>query len=184
MNSLGYVNFLHSDICDLVLKLLVQFYIDKFITEIKSSRKYHYSEKRKLINKVQEIRNLVGIGLPTTCGHNIICDSKLKDISSLSSLFIMFDFAMTLGHKTVYNFFAWTFVHCTALPILIFNNGNVSISNDDADDEHCVVLFAWGNNGGSKETKENTKMKSSHNDKNKEVGGVTTSCIIQRISTM
>ena len=104
VNTLGYVNSLHLDTCDLILKSLVPLYIAKFIRDIKSSKKYHFSEKRKLIKKVEEISSLVGMGLPTTCGHNIICDSKLKDIASLSSLFIMFDFAMTLGHKTVHNF--------------------------------------------------------------------------------
>ena len=76
----------------------------------------------------------------------------------------MFDFAMTLSHKTVHNFFCWAFVHCTALPMLIFHDGLVQLSNDDAadDDDHSAVVLAWGNNEGSKESRLNTKIKFQH----------------------
>ena len=185
VNTLGYVNSLHYDLCDLIIKSLVPLYIARFVREVKSSKRYLPSEKKKLINKVQEINSLVGIGLPTTCAHNIICSSKLPEVASLSSLFIMFDFAMTLGHKTVHNFFGWSFVHCTALPILIFHDGTVSISNDDNEEEHSVVVIAWGNNGGSKESQQNTKMKSrKQNKKKSRLGNTTTNRIVERISIM
>ena len=59
VNTLGYVNSLHLDTCDLVLKNLVPLYIAKFIRDIMSSKKYHFSEKYKLIKKVEEISSLV-----------------------------------------------------------------------------------------------------------------------------
>ena len=184
-NTLGYVNSLHYDMCDLVLKMLVSRFIDKFCHEIMSMKNYSISKKMKVVKKVKEIRSLVGIGLPTTCAHNIICDSKLHNVASLSSLFVMFDFAMTLGHKTVHNFFGWSFIHCTALPILIFHNGTVNISNDDAEDEHCIVMFAWGNSGGKKESMLNMNMKS--NDELLEEGenrDELSTRIVERISMM
>ena len=73
----------------------------------------------------------------------------------------MFDFAMTLSHQRVHNFFGWTFVHCTALPILIFCDGSVHVSNDDVEDDDCIVVFAWGNSGGKNESKLNANMKDS-----------------------
>ena len=92
---------------------------------------------------------------------------------------------MTLGHKSVHNFFGLSFVHCTALPILIFNYGAVSISNDNTEEEHSVVVFAWGRNGGSKESEQNTNMKSSfENEKNRSLGNATTNRIVDRISIM
>ena len=97
----------------------------------------------------------------------------------------MFDFAMTLSHKTVHNFFAWAFVLCTALPMLIFHDGSVQISNDDADDDQSVVVFAWGINGGSKESRLNEKMKSSEqNDDERKRRDDISNQVVDRISIM
>ena len=129
-----------------------------------SLKKYPVGQKLKVINKAKEIRSLVRIGLPTTCAYNIICDSSLQDTTSLSSHFIMFDFAMPLGNKKVHKFFPWTFFHWTALPILIFNDGRVHVSNDEAKAEHCAVVLAWGDEGGRPESSLNTNMKSPGNN--------------------
>ena len=102
---------------------------------------------------------MVGLSLPTTCGCNIICNPLLYEKACVSLFFIMFDFAMTLSHKRVHNFFAWSFVHCTALPIVIFFDGNVCISNDSMDGEDSVVVLSWGREGGVPESKLNTQMK-------------------------
>ena len=61
----------------------------------------------------------------------------------------------------------------------------MSVSNDDAEEEHCVVVFAWGNNGGSKESKHNTKIRSrKENKKECKLGDATTNRIVERISAM
>ena len=140
-DSIGLVNSLHKDTCDLIKKALVTLYIEKFTKEISNNNKIKDRMKRKLISKVEEIKNLVGLGLPTTCAYNIICRSILMETSSLSAFFIMFDFAMPLNHKRVHNFFGWSFLHCTALPILIFDNGRVHLSNEHAEEEDCLVIF-------------------------------------------
>ena len=168
-NPIGYVNSPHDDMCDLIQKEYVPLFIERFISLVRLSKKYSAGTKSKLIKKVKEINSLVGLGFPTTCAHNVICNKSLEKVAKVSSIFVMFDFAMTLSHKTVHNFFGWAFVHCTALPMLIFHDGLVQISNDDADDDQRVVVFAWGNNGGSKESRLNTKMKSSEqNDDERE----------------
>ena len=150
-----------------------------------SLKKCPLAKKVQLIEKVKEINSLVGIGIPTTCAHNIICDSKLHSLASLSSYFIMFDFAMPLQHKTVHNFFAWAFVHCTALPLLIFHDGTVHVSNDGVEDEHCAVLLAWGINGGNKESTQNTNMKSAEkNEEDRKERDEFCNRIVDRISTM
>jgi hypothetical protein len=184
-NTIGYVNSLHEDTCDLIKKNLVSSFIEKFICQVRSSKKMSASTKSKLIKKVKEIQSLVGLGFPTTCAHNIICNKILDKKASLSSLFIMFDFAMTLSHKIVHNFFGWAFTHCTALPMMIFYNGSVQLSNDDADDEDCVVVFAWGINGGSKESGLNTNMKSlDQNSEEKEERDNISNSVVDRISIM
>ena len=184
-NTLGYVNSLHDDSCDLVAKKLVPLFINRFVNKIMSLKRVALSKKIKLTKKVKEISSLVGIGLPTTCAHNIICDSKLYNIALLSSFFIMFDFAMPLGHKTVHNFFAWSFVHCTALPILIFHDGTVRVSNDNSEDEHCVIVFAWGVNGGNKESNQNTNMQSAEkNEEDRKETDEFCNAIVNRISIM
>ena len=184
-NTIGYVNSLHKDLCDLIQKHLVSSFIDKFICQVRSSKRMSASTKSKLIKKVKEIQSLVGLGFPTTCAHNIICHKMLDKKASVSSLFIMFDFAMTLSHKIVHNFFGWAFTHCTALPMMIFYNGSVQLSNDDADDNDCVVVFAWGINGGSKESGLNTNMKSlDKNSEEKEGRDNISNSLVDRISIM
>ena len=184
-NPIGYVNSLHDDTCDLIQKEYVPLFMERFISLVRSSKNYSAGTKSKLIKKLKEINSLIGLGFPTTCGHNIICNESLEKVAKVSSLFIMFDFAMTLSHKTVHNFFGWAFVHCTALPMLIFHDGSVQLSNDDADDDHSVVVFAWGNNGGSKESGLNTKMKSSeqNTDERKERDDLSNR-VVDRISIM
>ena len=88
-NTLGYVNSLHYDSCDLIAKKLVPLFINKFCSDIMSLKKYPVSKKLKLIKKVREIRSLVGIGMPTTCAHNIICDSNLYSIHLYPMVFQM-----------------------------------------------------------------------------------------------
>ena len=85
IDTLGYVNSLHYDLCDLVIKSLVPLYIDRFVSQVKSSKRYLPSEKKKIINKVHKINSLIEIGLPTTCAHNIYLFLKI----SRSSLFVI-----------------------------------------------------------------------------------------------
>jgi len=97
----------------------------------------------------------------------------------------MFDFAITLSHRTVHNFFGWAFVHCTALPMLIFHDGSVQLSNDDSDDDHCIVVFAWGRSGGSPESRLNTKMKSTEqNSRERKERDDISNRVVDRISIM
>ena len=58
------------------------------------------------------------------------------------------------------------------------------VSNDNAEDEHCVVVFVWGNEGGSKETRQNRKIRSRNRNEMANMGDVITNRIVERISTM
>ena len=52
-------------------------------------------------------------------------------------------------------------MHCTALPIILSVDGSVRISNDNnTEEDDCVVVFAWGNAAGKKESALNTRTKS------------------------
>ena len=151
-HSLGYANSPHRDFLDLMKGNVVDSFLNNFISHIRKGKKYQKGTKCRLIKKAREIIDLVGLRLPTTCAHNIVCKEELNEASSLKALFLMFDFAMTLSHKIIHNFCAWTFDHCTALPILIFNNGCVHISNDNVSDENCLLVVAWGRFGGNAES--------------------------------
>ena len=108
------------------------------------------------------------------------------ETSSLSAFFIMFDFAMPLNHKRVHNFFGWSFLHCTALPILIFDNGRVHLSNEHAEEEEdCLVIFAWGREGGKAESRLNKNMKDSEsNKKDTEERDSLCNLVVERLSRM
>ena len=183
--TIGYVNSLHRDLCDLIKQELVAKFIGRFIEEINSCKKYNDQTRQRLINKVREINAMVGLGFPTTCGYNIICEPLLDERAFVSSFFIMFDFAMTLSHQRVHNFFAWAFVHCTALPYVLFKDGNVKVCNENIYDKDSVVVFSWGNEGGNPESRLNTKMKNSA-ENSRDCGERDELCnrIVQRISTM
>ena len=97
----------------------------------------------------------------------------------------MFDFAMTLSHKTVHNFFGWAFSHCTALPILIFCDGIVHVSNDGIEEKHCIIVFAWGSEGGKAESRFNTNMKKSvQNEEDANKRDAISNQLVERLSTM
>ena len=162
-HTIGFVNSLHEDTCNLIRKNLVSSYIENFSEDINKCKIFIL--RKKLIKKVLEISELIELGLPTTCAYNIISDVNLLEVACLSSFFVMFDFAMTLSHKTVHNFFGWAFLHCTALPILIFCDGTVHVSNDGAEDKHCIIVFAWGSEGGKAESRLNSNMKTLEQNK-------------------
>ena len=184
-HTIGFVNSLHDDTCNLIKKNLVALYIRKFTEDINNCKKYYHSKKKKLIKKVKEINNLIGLGLPTTCAYNIISDVNLLKVARLSSLFVMFDFAMTLSHKTVHNFFGWAFSHCTALPILIFHDGIVHVSNDGVEEKHCIIVFAWGSEGGKAESRFNTNMKNlQQNEEDANERDAISNWLVERLSTM
>ena len=125
-HTLGFANSLHRDTCDLILKLLVAEYIDLIVNEINHCRKYSRKTKRTLFCKVKEIDALIGLGLPITCAYNIVVGGlRMKKGCWLSAFFVIFDFAMILTHKLVHNFLGWSFVHCTALPIILSVDGSV-----------------------------------------------------------
>ena len=104
----------------------------------------------------------------------------------LSAFFVMFDFAMSLTHKLVHNFFGWSFVHCTALPIIISVDGSVRISNDkNTDEDDCVVVFAWGNAAGKKESALNTRANNlSTSSKEGEERDALCKRVVRRLSSM
>ena len=81
------MNSLHIDLCDLIKHNLVSVFMERFIDEIKSCKKYSKSMKEKVIKKAKEIHLMVGLGLPTTCGYNIIYNPLLykKHVCHLSS---------------------------------------------------------------------------------------------------
>ena len=69
--------------------------------------------------------------------------------------------------------------------MLIFHDGTVYISNDDAEDEHCVIVLAWGVNGGNKESTLNTNMKSSEeNEEDRKNRDEFCNHIVEKISKM
>ena len=47
IDTLGYVNSLHYDLCDLVIKSLVPLYIDSFVSQVKLSKRYCRQKRRK-----------------------------------------------------------------------------------------------------------------------------------------
>ena len=49
--TIGYVNSLHIDLCDLIKHNLVSVFMERFIDEIKSCKKYSKSMKEKVIKK-------------------------------------------------------------------------------------------------------------------------------------
>ena len=73
-----------------------------------------------------------------------------------------------------------------SLPIVLSVDGSVQISNDDnTDEDDCVVVFAWGNAAGKKESALNTSTKRlSTNSKEGEERDALCTRVVRRLSSM
>lgn len=91
---------------------------------------------------------MIGFGLPTTCGYNLISHTgKEKDIEGW---FLMGRIAVPLVEGAVHHFLGWSFPHCTSVPYIRTSNKILTLNL--LDEESYVV--AWGSSGGSKHAKE------------------------------
>ena len=127
---LGYANAPHEDKMDLVDTDLGQ----KWLSNLPDCE-----SKAKLMSYAEAI----GIGLPTTCGYNLV--GQPKPSWTWTAHFGFSFFAFPLKHKLVHHFYGWAAPHFTALPVLS-SGSHVRVTNNHCE-EQCSVV-AWGENGG------------------------------------
>jgi hypothetical protein len=101
--------------------------------------------KSKIYKYLQTIRALVGVGVPTTVGYNVLCGSDAVK-SNLNAFFCQQEFAVPIKHCSAMLFFAWAIPHCTAIPV-VHMNGGYHTSNKEL--EIPIVIAAWGNGDGN-----------------------------------
>lgn len=144
--TLGFVNEVHRDRLD---KITNKEDIDFFFSQEKVNR--------NSIDYVKLVHETVGIGMTTTCGHNLI--GVINSSQTLLAHFAEMDFAVPIKNRSFHSFYGHSFPHATVLPIMLYskchdndNKKYVRVSNLDWNDNPFCV-FAWGANGGSKEAR-------------------------------
>lgn len=87
-------------------------------------------------------------GLPTTCGYQVLGesrDAKYSQYFCLGGLGI----AVAIEHGSTHHFMGSMFKHNTGVAVLYHSNGNISIGAADP----SILTFAWGKAGGSEQYK-------------------------------
>ena len=130
----GFFNKFHVDKQDRVSsdKMWVAFY-----EKIKNYSNLPASKK------ISEMRDLIGFGLPTTCGYNFITNNVEENL--IEGWFLMGRMAVPLVEGAVHHFLGWSFPHCTSVPYIRRRN---TVFTLNAFDEESYVV-AWGSSGGS-----------------------------------
>ncbi len=129
----GFVGFFNKAHYDPMDKLDKKHYSPWF----EDISKYRATDGYK---KLEDYERGCGIGLPTTCGYNIITpvDTELK------ASFLQTFFSIEIMEGTVHHFCGWAFPHCTAVPFL--RVGDRVITQNSKESEAYVM--AWGSSGG------------------------------------
>jgi len=119
-DCVGFANMPHEDLCDLLPEEVIKYF---FLSIKKSRRKNKSAARRRYIKNIEKIQKLVHLGLPTTCGYNVLfgdgvtsVDQRVSARECTNASFAMFHFAMPIEHKTVHHFCGWSFHHMTTLP--------------------------------------------------------------------
>jgi len=91
------------------------------------------------------MKEIIGFGMPTTCGYSITMGSECE-VSHFQSYYVQNCFAVPIQNNSVHHQYAWSFPHCTALPIGILNEK--IITENCSDPKKDINLVAWGSSGG------------------------------------
>jgi hypothetical protein len=137
--ALGFFNSPHKDQCDRVSTDQELFFLNQV------------GENSFAREKAKNIMDTIHIGLPTTCGYNLI--GSTNGYNPLVMFGVM-GFAVPIQHQSVHHFFGWSFMHYTAVPMLVQKN-KVRVSNLESKHPQEPTFFvgAWGCFGGSKEAR-------------------------------
>jgi hypothetical protein len=127
----GFCNKPHFDNCDKIKKELYKPWFDRIW-------QYRHSPG---FSKLKEAEQLVGMGMPTTCGYNLV------NGCSILPFFTQMFFCLKLHDGGINHFLGWAMAHCTCVPI-IFQDGLIKSQNKDGHLHNAFVL-AWGGSGGS-----------------------------------
>jgi hypothetical protein len=137
---ISFGNAPHRDKCD---KWVKKDQVNTHLNHLDSKCPGHFKAKlEQCKTKMKCINEFVGLGVPTTCWYNHLLGSRAGDCD-LISRFCQFHFAIPTDHKWTHHMMAWTFWHCTAMSILVSENGMVRTNNEGYEDDPTLVL-AWG----------------------------------------
>jgi len=131
VDFLGFCNTPHLDSCDMLSKGMVE----EWLSEI--------SSMPKMLDYLKKFHKSIGIGLPTTCGYNLLGD---KGGANLAAFFCQYNFCMPLGNNSAHHFYGWAFPHCTSLPVLIGKEYRMR----NGPKQSPFIIAAWGQSGGKK----------------------------------
>lgn len=130
----AFCNQIHRDTCDELNE-----------EEWASMRKFADPTMRRLLD-------FDGRCLPTTCGYQVVFkDSKLKRSMEVHQWFVLsgLGLAMLIENGRGINFLGSAFTHVTTVCITHYKNEELIRWDNSAD----VLIFAWGETGGSKTAK-------------------------------
>ncbi|CAJ1938156.1 unnamed protein product, partial [Cylindrotheca closterium] len=144
---IGFSNFPHVDSCDIIHSKAVQYFRDRFLHKLQG-HKYSKAAFENGIATLDVVQNNTGgLGVPTTCGHQVFKGDVVGDFMELEARFGMMDFSMKITTNTVHHFYGWAFRHATLVPFWRNHpndpNGTVRYCNS-ANEAEDIIVVAWG----------------------------------------
>ena len=88
----------------------------------------------------------LGMGYPTTCVYQFICDDKDKNDTHITKYFVMHGFGLCIKVDSYVDhmFYSWSFSHNTVIPTAIKKNKYFLSLNKN------TTIFSWGAGNSNK----------------------------------
>jgi hypothetical protein len=153
---LGFANDAHIDNCDLLKDALEMEWMEEVTDKLSTTKD---CSALTICNKIVELKNTFGLGLPTTCGY-AYCHENEEDAGSDSiQQYFAYDglgISVPIIDASVHHFYGWAFVHRTSLCLRILEN---TVYSRNTKEEKDFILAAWGRSGGSSEATKNARTR-------------------------